>query len=159
MLTGLAGFQRRKSGDCSVGASPPDSLTAPESGDTVQIHRAPSYRDRTRNLLKSINKSISFPALPSPKFRSVDNNKYEVRIEPRQVEELSPAEEKEGVVGPQSPTSPSKSPVSPISNVPISSLRGGKSSALPATLAVSPTQVEKVETRVVLESSEPSPKA
>jgi len=162
MLTGLAGFPRRKSGDCSVGASPPDSLTAPESGDTVQIHRAPSYRDRTRNLLKSINKSISFPALPSPKFRNVDNNKYEVRIEPRQVEELSPAEEKEGVVGPQSPTSPSKPPVIPIShpttNPPISSLRGGKSSTLPATLAVSPTQVEKVETRVVLESSEPSSK-
>jgi len=152
MLTSLAAFPRRKSGDCSAQASPPDSLTAPDSADTVQIQRAPSYRDRTRNLLKSINKSISFP---SPKFRGVDNNKYEVRIEPRQVEELSPAEEKEGVVGPQSPTSPSKSPVSPISNVPISSLRGGKSSTLPASLAVSPTQVEKVETRVVLESSEP----
>merc|ERR550532_2739877 len=58
--------------------------------------------------------------------------------------------------------SPSKPPVIPISQPtpipPISSLLGGKSATLPSTLAVSPTQVEKVETRVVLESSEPSSK-
>ena len=157
MLTGLGGFPRRKSGDCSVGRSPPDSLTSADTGDTVHVQRSMSYKCRTKNLLKSINKSISFPAIPSPKFRGVDNNKYEVRIEPRQVEELqSPAEENLGVDGPQAATSPTKSPTKspPVpTSISFSSLKGGRAATLPTTLAVSPTPVEKVETRVVLESS------
>ena len=161
MLTGLGGFTRRKSGDCSLGASPPDSLTADTTG-AVAIHQPLSYKSRTRNLLKSINKSIS---LPSPKFQiRGSDNRYEVRIEPRQAEALSPTEEKQGVVGPQAATSPTKSPPkSPVTSptVPaptIFSHRASKAATLPAALASSPTEVEKVETRVVLDSTAlPSP--
>merc|ERR1719210_1518792 len=98
MITGLGGFQtRRKSReDClENGSSPPDSLATVVTCDQGKIN--PSYKSRTSNLLKSLNKSISFPSsFPSPKFRAgskAGSDKYEVKIEPRsQQDDTSPSE-------------------------------------------------------------------
>merc|ERR1719350_777216 len=93
MRTGLGGLGgRRKSGEQSQPQT--DSLAS-----VVTSEKEKSYKSRTSNLLKSLNKSISFPSsFPSPKFRSAiksnsdTNNKYEVKIEPRKQEDISPAD-------------------------------------------------------------------
>ena len=155
VITGLGGLARKMSGDTED--------TQPESLATV-VTCDNKIKSRTSNLLKSLNKSISFPSsFPSPKFRTVksssDSNKYEVKIEPRQQEDVSPTESKvETVAGDQtdksaasSPNKPSQNSFSTFLNRPATT-SSSKACTLPTSLSlgvVSP--VEKVDTRVVLE--------
>ena len=91
---GLGGLGYRKSQDKldSPGETPPESLT--DSSSKVN-----SSRSKASNILKSFNKSISFPStFPSPKFRTSlkkqnsESNKYEVKIEPSQQMDNSPVD-------------------------------------------------------------------
>jgi len=192
MLTGLGGITRGKSQgskDDSLNESPPDSLA--ESCEP-KVNSPSSYKSRTSNLLKSLNKSISFPSsFPSPKFRSAiksssdTNNKYEVKIEPRKQEDISPADPSskenismhDGVVPPPSyeqaveedhrktvttPTS-SSADIKPLSAVQASTSFStflnkppGRAATLPSSMSLGIVPIEKVETRVVLESKSPA---
>ena len=190
MLTGLGGFARRKSQgskEDSLNESPPDSLT--ESCES-KVNSPSSYKSRTSNLLKSLNKSISFPSsFPSPKFRSAiksssdSNNKYEVKIEPRKQEDISPAEpSKVESITMQDGTLPSYAEVventhasfglpptsTPPQTKPQQAVQAstsfstflnkppGRAATLPNSMSLGLSPVEKVETRVVLESKSPT---
>jgi len=179
VLTGLGGIARRKSEgskEDALNQSPPDSLT--ESCEP-KVNSPSSYKSRTSNLLKSLNKSISFPSsFPSPKFRSAiksnsdTNNKYEVKIEPRKPEDISPAEPSkvesismsQGKVPPPSyeqaveQDQGSSSPSAPPTSASFSTFLtkpAGKAATLPSSMSLGLAPVEKVETRVVLETKSP----
>lgn len=192
MLTGLGSIARRKSQgskEDSLYESPPDSLT--ESCES-KVNSPSSYKSRTSNLLKSLNKSISFPSsFPSPKFRSAiksssdTNNKYEVKIEPRKQEDISPAEPsnvesitmQDGKLPPSYeeaveqdvgsnalPPTSSPTQVKPLQAVQASTSFStflnkpapGRAATLPNSMSLGLVPVEKVETRVVLESKSPT---
>lgn len=192
MLTGLGGIARRKSQgsrDDSLNESPPDSLT---ENCEPKVNSPSSYKSRTSNLLKSLNKSISFPSsFPSPKFRSAiksnsdTNNKYEVKIEARKQEDISPAgtSKVDGITmhdGKLPPPSYQEAveqdhgsnalpgTVSPTHTKPQQAVQAstsfstflnkppGKASTLPTSMSLGLVPVEKVETRVVLETKSPA---
>ena len=160
MITGL-GVKKSDAED-----PPPDYLTAVTSDD---VQTSTGYKSRTTNLLKSINKSISFPAsFPSPKFRrgsktSSECKRYEVKIEPRsQTEDSSPTEtskdESLSTLPSDATDSSVKSPtvvksVNPSQSSSFSTFlqKPSRASTLPPSMSLGTVVVEKVDTRVVLE--------
>ena len=143
-------------------------------GDQAVVSGEKKIKSRTSELLRSINKSISFPSsFPSPKFRSVksasESNRYEVKIEPRQQEDSVSPTDQTDLPGTTTSSPPVSSPVKPsafstfLQKPPAPSSSHSKACTLPSSLSlgvVSPTSpVEKVETRVVLDQPATSPQA
>ena len=143
-------------------------MTCDEAG--AKINSSSSYKSRTSNLLKSLNKSISFPSsFPSPKFRAGKDNNYEVKIEPRgqQDGDTSPSETNrvESVPGAapdtaatvpdcgKSAASPATSPATAASlSSALSEALKSRAATLPPSMSLS-SPVEKVDTRVVLDTA------
>ena len=143
-------------------------VTCDEAG--AKINSSSSYKSRTSNLLKSLNKSISFPSsFPSPKFRAGKDNNYEVKIEPRgqQDGDTSPSETNrvESVPGAapdtaatapdcgKSAASPATSPATAASlSSALSEALKSRAATLPPSMSLS-SPVEKVDTRVVLDTA------